>query len=45
MADASAFVSPYEPPLQAELELATGQLTVGECVDRILLRLNAPASR
>ncbi|MFL1495694.1 adenylyl-sulfate kinase, partial [Pseudomonas antarctica] len=28
--------APYEPPLQASLELDTGTLTVDACLDRLL---------
>lgn len=37
--------SPYEPPLHAELVLPTDQLTVSECVDRMLELLETPAVR
>lgn len=40
--------APYEPPTQPEIELPTAQLSVGECVSRIigfLARLEKPAPR
>ena len=39
--DFTGISAPYEAPLNPEIELRTDQLAIGECVARILERLNA----
>lgn len=42
--DFTGIDSAYEPPLRPELLLRTDQLTLNQCVERILLRLQPPAA-
>jgi bifunctional enzyme CysN/CysC len=44
IADFTGISAPYEPPLNAELELDASRLTVEECVERVLRVLRSPAA-